>query len=463
MFWLMVAASLVVLMALALWRLGPKGRSSIHMAARNLLLQKLRSFLSVLGIIIGTTSVMVLMAIGEGSMQDALEDIKRQGASNLFLVSVKPPEGDAVNQRTTTITRYGLTHEDHHRFAETLWPTVDSSLSLRTFNAEIRPITDSRVFQGRVVATQPRYADVFKLHRRMAMGRFLSEQDERQVANVVVLGAGVANELFVGTDPLGKKIKIKDRAFEVVGVLQERASNSGGREAELFDGDVYIPLQAWRERIGQLVVTSITAESFIAEDVQLSQIILTVRDIDQVRFAAELVRAQLRKFHDKGDVELRVPLDRLEEAERTRDRYRMLLFFIAGISLVVGGIGIMNIMLATVTERTREIGIRRALGATQGDIALQFLVEAVVQTSLGGLAGVALGFALIFAIPHGYLFWQEHVQQLASSQLTKLPVQVHMPSVLLAFSVALAVGVLFGWYPARRAALLDPIEALRHE
>src|SRR5262249_27700146 len=155
---------------------------------------------------------------------------------------------------------------------------------LRAFATDIRSVTERRAYPGRVVATQPRYADLHKLYGKVALGRFLTEQDEKQVANVAVLGSDVAEELFPGEDPLQKRIKIKDRAFEVVGVLKDRVPGSG--EGEKYNGDVYIPLRSWRERVGQLVVTP-TADSFIAEDVQLSQIVLTAADSEQVRFVAE--------------------------------------------------------------------------------------------------------------------------------------------------------------------------------
>jgi putative ABC transport system permease protein len=463
MLWLLLTA--VVLLALALvlrgrQLVGPKGRQCVASALRNLVLHKLRSFLSVLGIIIGTAAVIVLTAFGEGSMRDALEDIKRLGATNIILQSVKPPDKSGATQPQARIARYGLTQEDEHRFEETLQPAVIGTLSTRVFDTEVRALIEAGVYQGRVVATEPRYADLHHLDDLVAGGRFITEQDERQIANVAVLGRDVAAELFPLGEPLGKKIKIKDCAFEVVGILKDRVPIAGG---ERFNSDIYIPLRTWRERLGQRVVVLRTADTLSAEDVQLSQIILTVSNTAKVRPTADMVRSQLQRFHENTDYEVRVPLDRLEESERTRDRYRLLLFFIAGISLLVGGIGIMNIMLATVTERTREIGIRRALGASRSDITLQFIIEAVVQTALGGLIGVALGFALTYAIPQIYLFWQERVLSLPAAQVQHLPVQIQLTSVVLAFLVAVGVGVLFGWYPARRAARLDPIEALRHE
>ena len=463
MFW--IALVLLLAVGALVFRLprgtAVKARQAVYTAGRNLRLHKLRAFLSVLGIIIGTSSVIVLMAFGEGSMQDALEDIKAQGAANIIAVSVKPA-ADASNTRKTQIARYGLTVDDALRFSETLRPLLAATLATRSFAIEVHTLRERRAFQARLVATQPRYADVYKLHGKLAAGRFLADQDERQLSSVAVIGADVAHDLFPSQNPIGRTIKLKDRSFEIVGVFAQRTPSSQGGEIERFNADVYIPLGTWRERIGRRVITP-TADSFIAEEVALSQIVLTLQSTDHVRRAADIVRAQLDQFHGQGDVELRVPLDRLEEAERARLRYQVLLFFIAGISLLVGGIGIMNIMLATVTERTREIGIRRALGATRRDITLQFLIEACFQTMLGGVIGVGLGLALVVAIPGVHEFWQQTILQISAARLSRLPVQIHLPSVFLAFFVAVTIGVLFGWYPARRAARLDPIEALRHE
>jgi putative ABC transport system permease protein len=437
-----------------------KIRRTISMAIRNLWLHKLRSFLSVLGIIIGTAAVISLMAFGEGSMQDALEDIKKQGLTNVIVTSVKPPE-EATSQRRSFVANYGLTDEDHRRFGETLKNLVTATLPMRVFPAELRPVTGSRLYNGRVVGTTPRHAIVYKLENMIAAGRFLTEQDEEPIPrNVAVIGSEVASELFPGEDPINKTIRIagKDRAFVVVGVLKERMPNTSGAEIEKYNGDMYIPLRACRALLGEISFIRTTGARG-AEKVQLSQVVLTVDEKgdtdlvrDRVRSVAEIVRTQLSATHPKKDWDIRIPLDRLEEAERTRDRYRVLLAFIAGISLLVGGIGIMNIMLATVTERTREIGIRRALGAKRSDITLQFLLEAVVQTTLGGLIGVGVGLGMVFLVPY------------AASQFGyRVPAAIHHWSIVLAFTVAVAVGVLFGWYPARRAAWLDPIEALRHE
>ncbi len=439
-----------------------KVRRSLAMAVRNLWLHKLRSFLSVLGIIIGTGAVIALMAFGEGSMHDALEAIKKQGATNIIVMSVKPPEGATSTSRAWVAT-YGLTRDDFRRFEQTL-PDVIATLPIRAFEAEIRPVTEPRSCTGRLVATTSRYATVNKLEASLPQGhRFITPKDEHELANVAVLGSEVAQEIFPGENPLGKSIKIggKDQALTVIGVLKRRAPNTSSGKIEQYDKDIYVPLTTLRERFGEISYTR-SAGSRSAEKVQYSMIILTVRedgDIDQVRDCvrntARIVAEQLRTSHgiDKNDWDIRVPLDKLEDAERVRDERLRDMLVIACISLAVGGIGIMNIMLATVTERIREIGIRRALGAKRGDITLQFLLEAIVQTTVGGVLGIAAGLGVAFGFPKlAAVMWQGHYPSL-----------LHVPSIFIAFSFAVAVGVVFGLYPAYRAAHLDPIEALRHE
>ncbi|HQR05222.1 MAG TPA: ABC transporter permease [Gemmatales bacterium] len=433
---------------------GPKLRRSFVTAVRNLWLHKLRSFLSVLGIIIGTASVIALMAFGEGSMQDALDDIMRQGATNIIVVSVKPADGATSNR--SFVAKYGLTYQDYERFRTTIPNLVSAPLPVRSFDAVVRPVTESKVLRSRVVATTPHYATIYKLGDMIAAGRFIVEADESPVPrNICVLGSEVARTLYPGEDPINKVIRFegKNPAFTIVGVLKDRSPSTSGPDIEKYDTDIYIPLVSSRALLGDTTFLRSSGQRG-AEQVQLSQIIMTVETMEQVRPTAEIAGMQLDLFHDaaKKDWNVKVPLDKLEDAERTRDRYRRQMAMIAGISLLVGGIGIMNIMLATVTERTREIGIRRALGAKRSDVTFQFLVEALVQTTLGGLIGVGFGFLIIWLAPPIGHYFSNH-----------LPTKVHQPSVFMAFFAAVVVGVLFGWYPSRRAARLDPIEALRHE
>jgi putative ABC transport system permease protein len=462
-FWLITvslvgAASLVG--AMLYW---DKGRRSLVLALRSLWLHKLRSFLSVLGIIIGTGAVIALMAFGEGSMQDALEDIKRMGATNIIVRSVKPPD-DANTQNRSWVAVYGLTYTDFDRF-KTLTEdgTVTRIVPMRIFDQEIR--RSSKMHRGRVVATTPEYAKVNQLE--MALGRFLQPEDGQKRENICVLGAGTAQGLFPFGDPVGQTVRLHKSFYRVVGVIKDRmptGGTGGSQAAEDFNNDVYIPLETARVRYGARIYIR-RSGSRSGEEVELSQVTLTVKNIDSVRPVGEVLREILQR-KDKQDWALTIPLDRLEAAERARSRYKKLLVVIGGISLLVGGIGIMNIMLATVTERTREIGIRRALGAKRRDITMQFLVEAIVQTGVGGLAGAVVGLGIVFILPplvawlHGML---PSVAAALDMESAHLPAKLHVPSIFWALGVAVGVGVVFGLYPARRAANLDPIEALRHE
>jgi putative ABC transport system permease protein len=432
-----------------------KGRRTLVLALRSLWLHKMRAMLSVLGIIIGTSAVISLMAFGEGSMQDALEDIKRLGATNIIIRSVKPPDEVSTAQRTF-VARYGITQEDYDLMATI--PTVVRMVPMRVFPKPV--YHDQFMWNSRIVATTPEYKEINNL--KEAAGRFLVESDSDSRENYCVLGSAVAARLFPYSSPLDETVLIDKTSYLVVGVVEERmptGGSGGSLAAEDFNNDVYIPLGSATNLIGKTVFLRQTG-SRSGEQVEYSQVTITVGDTDEVRPAGEAIRTLIdrhdafgRPAHPRNDTELTVPLDRLEEAERAKDRYKMLLALIASISLMVGGIGIMNIMLATVTERTREIGIRRALGAKRRDITMQFLIEAVVQTTIGGLVGVCLGLLIIFVVP-----WL--AAHLADA---KLPSKLHVLSIFLSLTVAVGVGVLFGWYPARRASLLDPIEALRHE
>lgn len=427
-----------------------KGRRSLVLALRSLRLHKLRSFLSVLGIIIGTAAVIALMAFGEGSMQDALEDIRRMGATNIIVRSVKPPD-DSMTQRRSFIATYGITYIDYARFATLMQGgTVTRMVPMRVFPHEIRAL--ERMHNGRIVATTPAYADVNELS--LASGRFLVEEDDLRMRNVAVLGATTAHALFPFGDPINQTVRLGSDFYLVVGVLRDRmptGGSGGSQAAEDFNHDVYIPLRTCMVRFGERILIR-QSGSRSGEKVDLSQVTLTVSDIDKVRPTGDVIKGMLES-HLKSDWALTVPLDRLEQAERAKTRYTMLLVLIACISLVVGGIGIMNIMLATVTERTREIGIRRALGAKRRDITLQFLIEAVAQTTVGGLFGVFVGLAVVDVVPRVSLWiWQ-----------ATLPAKIHVPSIFVSLIFAVLVGVVAGMYPALRAARLDPIEALRHE
>jgi len=269
--------------------------------------------------------------------------------------------------------------------------------------------------------------------------------------NVCVITTGLARRLFPYQDPLKHAVKIDAFYYQVVGIVQERSqpeqrSQAGKMEGQPLDNNVYIPLNTSRTRFGEVLIRR-SAGSFEAEEVQLHQVTVQMRDLAAVETADPQIKTMLSRFHDQNDYEIIVPLQLLRQAEQTKRIFNIVLGSIAAISLLVGGIGIMNIMLATVTERTREIGIRRALGAKKADITMQFLVETVVLAVGGGLIGVLVGITTPILVSH----------------LTTMKTIVTLWSVLLAFSISGAVGIIFGLYPAKAAANLDPIEALRHE
>jgi putative ABC transport system permease protein len=479
-FVLLVGGALVVIAfgsGVAAWALSrlplanntAKLRRSMTLAVKSLWLHKLRSFLSVLGIIIGTCSVISLMSFGEGSMQDALEDIKRQGATNIIVRSVKPPD-DSATASKGFVTTYGLTAGDLNQFGN-LGKAVNRVVPIRVFPTEVRNL--DRLVNCRVIATLPEYAVVNKL--QMSRGRFLNAADDDEVAlnddqqmlNVCILGSEVADKLFPYEDALDRTVMMKSQFFRVIGVIKERTptgGSGGSQAAEDYNRDVYIPFKTSRKRFGDVIFTR-SSGSRSAEKVDISQVTLTVdAEVDtedgraKVQAVGNEIRTILEKRHPRKDFAITVPLDKLEEAERAQSRFTILMAMIASISLFVGGIGIMNIMLATVTERTREIGIRRALGAKRKDIVLQFLVEAVVQTTIGGLCGAVIGIVSVFAIPAAW----DLLRGWNWFSGPPLPAKLHVASIFLSVGVSILVGMAFGLYPAWRAAKLDPIEALRH-
>lgn len=432
-----------------LWRLALRPLGAMEIGTKSLLLHKLRSVLTMLGIIFGVCSVIAMLAIGEGASYEAQEKIKKMGSANVIIRAVKPPEDTKANTSSSgrgSVIEYGLTYKDASRIQSTI-PGIRHVLPARLIRENVRFFRNE--VSGQIVGTHPIYKDIAGLDT--LRGRFIAETDDVHQNNICAMSAALARRLFPYQDPLDQEVKIGAHYYQVVGLVRETSTEekrpqSGDVISQPLDNNIYIPLSAARSRFGETLIRR-SAGSQEQERVQLHQITVQFGDTSSVETAVPQIEALLNRFHSKRDFELIVPLQLLRQAEETKRIFNIVLGSIAAISLLVGGIGIMNIMLATVTERTREIGVRRALGAKQKDITSQFIVEAMVLAIGGGLIGVTLGVVTPFVV----------------SQLSKMTTIVTLPSVLLAFTISGAVGIIFGWYPASRAASLDPIEALRHE
>jgi putative ABC transport system permease protein len=299
-----------------------------------------------------------------------------------------------------------------------------------------------RIPNARILGTTDEFLAVKNLAVRR--GRFITDVDVRNTANVAVLAAGSAERLFKFEDPIHKTVLLGRDVYLVVGVLGAQGSGNaapGALGQRNFNDDIYVPLSCAQHRFGELqAIRSAGSRSY--EMTQLNEITLAVKDSTLVSQTAGMARKLLNLSHaHQEDFEIQVPLELLQQAEKEKRIWNLVLGSIAGISLLVGGIGIMNIMLASVTERTREIGIRRALGA------YQFLVETILLSSVGGFLGVVLGIGLPIAVSH----------------FANLETAISIWAIVISFGISVGIGVIFGIYPARRAALMDPIEALRHE
>ena len=438
------------------------------MSLKSLMLQKLRSGLTMLGIVFGVFSVIAMLAIGEGASSQAQKQVLELGAKNIIVISVKPPDGTSSKKSAVQarVLRYGLKWSDYELLAGIR--TVENVIPFRELTKEIRYL--HRTLNSRLVGCTSDYSKVN--HLIIDQGRFLSDRDQQDMANVCVLASTTAETLFPAEDPLGKSVQIDSRYYNVIGVTRTRSASAaigGSFSGQDFNKDIYIPLKTMRVRMGNLNIRVVPG-SFSAEEVELHQITLQVAKQEDVIPTSEVVLESISRAHeDTHDVNVIVPLELLKQADQLRQIFNIVLGSIAAISLVVGGIGIMNIMLATVTERTREIGIRRALGAKQRDIIQQFLTETIVLSGVGGLIGIMLGLSTPFSFTLIKSFVTRFVLDAGTSSsnmgkmFSEMEPQVALWSLPLAFGISVGIGVIFGMYPARSAARLDPIEALRHE
>jgi putative ABC transport system permease protein len=424
------------------------GLETVRLGFKNIHRHKLRSFLTTLGIICGVGAVICMLSISEGASQAEMALIQLLGTQNVIIQSLRPEAGSDIAESQSQLLEYGLTRTDLNLIQETI-PSISRVVPLREVAFEVS--FGHRRFAATVVGSQPEFFNT--IHIAIARGRALAGVDQEREAKVCVIGDDVRARLFAYEDPIGKSITVNDTLgtipFEVVGVIK-RVDTAGlpakGIGERNLNADVFIPLTTADARYSSLRIKQTTGSREYSR-CMYSDFYVQVASLDNVLAVAEMLKEALRHGHTKQDFVVRVPLERLKIAENEKRRRQITLGTIAGISLLVGGIGIMNIMLATVTERTREIGIRRALGAKRRHITLQFLIEAIVLTTAGGIFGIIFGAGGAHMITK-WVGW---------------PTVIHEWTILVSFGLAVAVGVFFGIYPAAAAAKLDPIEALRHE
>lgn len=422
----------------------------VRLGLKSLWLHRLRSMLTALGIVFGVCSVIAMLAIGEGASYEAQEQIKSLGSQNIILRSIKPPDEQKVSEsaQNSYTLDYGLKEVDARRIESTV-PGVGIVVPARIVREYVWNV--SYRVDSEVVGTTPDFQQI--RNQQLREGRFFDAREFADKANVCVVGSSMVERLFPLEAPLGKDIRVGSSYFRVIGVLEDGGGDSvtsGLSVASGVSGTVhsrmYIPLTTARMHYGDILVRR-RSGSYESERVELHELTIRVTEPEGVIPVSENVEALLRHTHKKVDYTMIVPLELLNRAEETKRIFNVVLGSIAAISLLVGGIGIMNIMLASVTERTREIGVRRALGAKRADITTQFLVETVILSASGGIIGVIFGVA----IPH------------LVSVFTDMITIVTVSSAVIAFSISAVVGVVFGLYPAKRAAMMNPVEALRHE
>jgi len=405
---------------------------ALRIGVRALLGRKLRSLLTMLGMIFGVGAVIAMLSLGEGARAQALENIRLLGAANVLIDALEP---DAVPEEDRELNSPGLGLRDVEALRGLLpGCRVGAVLTRET------ALQRGRVrLKAPLLGVAPDYLEQFP--GMEVRGRWLAPADERMRARVCVLGAETASRLFPGyRDPAGETLKIGGDWYEVVGVVQPRRTAGEGSEGlavQDLNRDVYVPYSTYDGRLRPL-----------AEQGRVDRIVVTAPGDGAVADAAARAAAVLARRHNGArDTRTTVPWELIRQQQRTQRLFNLVVGAIASISLLVGGIGIMNIMLSSVLERTREIGVRRSVGATASEVLLQFVLESVLLAWSGGLIGVLLGLGLSWGI----------------SAAAGWETQIRLWAVGLAFGVSVLTGLVFGIYPARRAARLDPIDALRYE
>jgi len=427
---------------------------NFYLALEGVFSNQLRAFLTALGIIFGVAAVITMLAIGTGAKQSILEQMKLIGTNNIIVTSIipSPEENTQAGKEEKVAWSPGLTMEDLKAMLKIL-PTVDKVSPEMEIKTTI--IQSAKLEKAKAIGVTNAFFELNNLS--LADGLFFHEQHIEQGKPVCIIGKSIQKKFFSDENPIGQKIKCGNTWLKIIGVLERRNASKENLESlgiRDYNSDVYIPISTALLRFkNRALVTRSDIKRGDWDDGdnkdenyhQLDKMTLRVTDAGKILATRDLIGKILKRRHKIVDYEIRVPEKELEAQQDSQDTWNNVLAFIAGISLLVGGIGIMNIMLATVMERIKEIGVRRSLGAKQNDIVYQFLFEAIFISLIGGIIGVILGVSAAWFIDANY----------------GIPTIIPLWAVLLSFVVAVSVGIIFGIFPAQKAARQDPIKALR--
>ena len=417
-------------LAVPLKRIGLDG---LYHALEQLRQHKLRTSLTLLGMIFGVGAVIAMLSIGEGAEQESLRLIETMGVRNILIQSRDFDQETLKEIRKHSV---GLSHSDVRAIEQTLPNVVAVSAEKKVKSWNLFSLFASS--DAQVLAVSPSYFNLANL--TVSKGRLITSEDNDRYAQFAVLGAQAARSLFPANGSIGQQIKVNHLWLKVIGVLRDRDLSKDEFEGVRIGGDrnrVFIPLKTAAKRLRFELLES-----------ELDSVRLKLNEqADPQRTARTVDHLLARRHGEQNDYELVIPAALLKQRQQTQQIFTIVMSAIAGISLLVGGIGIMNIMLATVLERTREIGLLRAIGATKADIQQQFLLESATVAGIGAIIGIFFGLLLAYVI----------------QQFADWPVAWSLTAIVLSVSICLVTGVVFGWYPARQAAELDPIKALHAE
>lgn len=408
-------------------------RENIQLAISGLADHKFRSFLTMLGIIFGVASVIAMLSIGEGAKREAIAKYQDLGVNNIIIREKKLSDSEQEEVRAKFSP--GLTLQDAEVIEEIV-PDVSYIAAQAELNTDVK--FHDKTVKSTVIGVTPTYLNM--MNYVIEKGDYISPLQYDSRLKVCVIGKGVAQSLFQKENPIGQMIKIEDQWLEIIGVLESKTlftETVGELAARDLNTDVFIPLTTFLNRFPRKVLEN-----------EIQQITVQINNSGRLVESSKLINEILQRHHFKNeDYGIVIPYELLKQEEKERQIYNFLLGAIAAISLIVGGIGIMNIMLANVTERTREIGIRRSIGARKSDIMSQFVTEAVVISITGGIIGVILGVTLSLFV----------------NVFTDVSTYIKAYSIFIAFAFSVVVGIGFGYLPAKNAANLEPVDSLRYE